>query len=134
MTTTKITKKDYFKTLIAMLNGEDTAIDNAELIDFCEHEIATLEKRAATSRAKAAEKREAGDELQDRIYGVLTEDWMAISDVVAALEDPEVTSSKVIYRLNALCASGRVEKTDAKISSDGGKARTIKVYRLVETE
>lgn len=126
---TKLTKKDMYSRIAAAM------ADDVDVVAFCEKEIAALDKKAAAAKAKAAEKREAGDELQARILDTLTEDWMSIADVVAALDDGngDITNSKVIYRLNQLVASSKIEKTDAKLpATDGSKARTIKVFRIAQ--
>ena len=45
MTTTKITKRDRYTALIAILNSAETV--DTDLVEFCENEIALLDKKAA---------------------------------------------------------------------------------------
>lgn len=122
----RITKKDMFATIAAAM------ADNAEVVAFCEKEIASLEKKAATAKAKAAEKRAAGDELQAQVLSVLTNEWQSIAEVTAALDNEEISTNKVSYRLNALVAAGSAEKTDSRVSGEDGKQRTVKVFKLAE--
>ena len=97
MTKTKITKKERFETLIALFNGEiaveDIAAD-ADYVGFFEKEIAALDKKAAKAKETQAKKKAEGDELTDRIAGVLTSEFTTISDIVKALNDEDVSNQK----------------------------------------
>ena len=120
---TKITEREMYTMISELLEG------NEDVVAFCEKKIAALDKKAENAKAKAAEKKAAGDELRARVEEVLTDEWQTIAEVVAALDDEEVTASKVTYRLNALVDLGVAVKDETKIPSDG-KTRVVKVFKL----
>ena len=136
MTTTKITKRDRYTALIAVLKAADTV--DTDLIEFCENEIALLDKKSAKAKETAAAKKTEVDTLTVTIQealGTLADGAFAtIADVTAmvAVDDEDITNAKVSYRLSQLVKAGVAESTDVKIpASEGSKARTIKGYRLV---
>ena len=120
---TKITEREMYTMISELLEG------NEDVVAFCEKKIAALDKKAENAKVKAAEKKAAGDELRARVEEVLTDEWQTIAEVVAALDDEEVTASKVTYRLNALVDLGIAVKDETKIPSDG-KTRVVKVFKL----
>lgn len=128
-TTTKITKKDRYNEIIAILTGID---GTDELIDFCEAEIGHLDQKSAKAKEKAAEKKDTVDALTETIKGVLTADYATIADITALVGDADATESKVRYRLNALVDAGAAEKTQLSIGGGNGvKARKLQGYRAV---
>ena len=120
---TKITEREMYTMISELLEG------NEDVVAFCEKKIAALDKKAENAKVKAAEKKAAGDELRARVEEVLTDEWQTIAEVVAALDDEEVTASKVTYRLNALVDLGVAVKDETKVPSDG-KTRVVKVFKL----
>lgn len=131
---TKITKKDIFTALLeAAEHGTISLPDEItqdDVAEFCAKEIASLERKAETARAKAAEKKAAGDELRERVAAILTAEPMTIAEVTEALGDPDISSNKIAYRLNSLCDIGVAEKNDARIVGSDGKSRIVKVFAL----
>lgn len=123
MTTNKMTEREMYAYIAELLP------DHEDVTAFCDKKVAALDKKAENAKAKAAEKKAAGDELRNRVEAVLTEDWQTIADVVAALNDEDVTASKVTYRLNALVDLGVAVKDETKLPSDG-KTRVVKVFKL----
>ena len=119
-----MTKKEMFAFIA------ETLADNAEVVAFCENEIALLTKKSEKAKATAAAKREAGDALRERVLATLTDEFMSIADIVDAIGDEEVTAAKVTYRANALVKAGLAVKEDAKVEVEGGKSKTVKVFRL----
>lgn len=119
----KITEREMYTMISELLEG------NEDVVAFCEKKIAALDKKTENAKVKAAEKKAAGDELRARVEEVLTDEWQTIAEVVAALDDEEVTASKVTYRLNALVDLGVAVKDETKIPSDG-KTRVVKVFKL----
>ncbi len=115
--TTKTTKKEMFNTIANLLS------DNEAVVNFCESEIALLEKRAAKEKARMQEKR-ANDELLPIVADAITDDYASIADIVAAIDRDDVTAGKVAARLTKLVAAGTVEKSEATVDK-----RRIKVYR-----
>lgn len=133
---TKITKRDMFMAVresaeagIISFSNEELTVD--ALIEWCDKEIATLDRKAETAKAKAAEKKAAGDVLRERVYEVLGSEPMTIAEVTEAIGDEEVSTNKVAYRLNALVELGMAEKNDAKVSGSDGKTRVVKVFNRI---
>lgn len=120
--TTKITKKVMFATIADLL------ANNEDVVNFCNAEIALLEKRAEKEKARAAAKR-ANDPLLETVANAVGPDYMSIADIVVAIDDETVTAGKVAARLAKLIDAGRVEKGDATVDK-----RRIKVYRTVQAD
>lgn len=133
---TKITKRDMFMAVREAAEAEAISFSNEELtfdalIEWCDKEIASLDRKAETAKAKAAEKKAAGDALRERVYEVLGSEPMTIAEVTEAIGDEEVSTNKVAYRLNVLVDLGLVEKNDAKIAGADGKSRVVKVFNRI---
>ena len=137
----KITKRNYFEALIAMVDaGTINAITdvNADITPdmvktFAMNEIELLDKKADKAKERAATKAAAGDVLTETIKGVLTAEHKTIADVTAAVAeiDPEVTTSKVTYRLSKLVEAGVATKSEVVVPGvDGGKSRKLQTYAL----
>ena len=129
----KITKKDVLTAIIANTNEEDSVtlendvvVTGADIITFAEKMIEQLDNKALKAKEKAAEKKAAGDDLTKVIYDALTEDYQTVADIYKVVGSDEVTTSKIVYRLTALCKDGKVNKTDVKLE-DG---RKVKGYAL----
>ena len=133
MTNTKITIRDRFNSIIEVLSADATA--NADLIEFCQAEIAKLDKKAEKAKAASAAKKSEVDALRETVQQVLadwpTDDYVTIDEIVAAINDPEVTRQKVANRLGKLREDGLVESEDKKAPTEGNKSRTVKAYRLI---
>lgn len=136
---TKITKRDIFNAVLFAAENDGLILDGEsdvsvqDVIVEMEKQIASLDKKAETAKAKAAEKKAAGDELRERVFAVVGFEPMTIAEVTEALGDPEVSANKVTYRLNALAEAGLVEKSEAKIAGPDGKSRTVKTFvRIAE--
>ena len=124
----KVTKREYFGALRAMVEqldavGEYTA---DEVLEFIDAQVAQLDAKAAKAKEKAAEKRADGDELRGKVLEVVTETAQTADDIVAALDDVEITKSKVVARLAQLVNSGDVIKEEVKIENVGKRM----TYRL----
>ena len=131
----KITKKEMFEAIKVGCTTGNWTVSDTEVAEFCENEIALLDKKAEKAKARAAAKRAEGDELTDTVKSVMSADeFEVIADIAAKVAeiDAESTIHKVTYRLGQLVKNGLAESTDVKIpASEGAKARTIKGYRLL---
>lgn len=133
--TTRITKRDNFNTIIGIVKGEVTEFDATALVEFCENEIVLLEKKAASAKAAAAKRKAESDELTEVVLSVLTDEFATITEVTGKIDGPDVTPSKVSYRLNKLVENGQAEKSEVAVpATDGGKARKLVAYRVVTTD
>lgn len=124
----KTTKKDMFELIAAMATEKgETAI-----VDFCEKEIAALDKRAAKAKERAAAKKAEADTLMGYVEDALTEDFLTIADIAAAVTevDPEATVSKVTYRLNKLVEAEVAVKELVTIpATETSKTRKVQAYK-----
>ena len=109
---------------------EDIATD-ADYVGFFEKEIAALEKKAVKAKETQAKKKAEGDELTDRIAGVLTDEFATISDIVKALGDEDVSNQKASYRLGKLAEAGKAVKGELNVGGEG-KARKVVAYKLAD--
>ena len=130
MTTVKITKKDYYNAIMAVLNGGGTDIPVADMVAFCEKEINALTTRAEKAKERAAEKRAEGDELQAAVLAALTDEPATRQDVAARIEGEDVTVAKVGYRLTTLVKQGLAVKEEIAVTGEDGKSKKMAAYRL----
>lgn len=110
----KITKKEMFNAIKAVLQREDVEIDGAiaksDMVDALDHEVELLEKKALNK--KATKNQEQNEVLKDEILNVLTDvgatitDIQAKSDVLAPLNNQKITAL-----LRQLKERGKVVKT-----------------------
>ena len=129
----KITKKEYFNSLrevvLTMQMIGDIPAD--EMVAFIDKQIEQLDKKASRAKEKAAEKKIEGDALREVVAGILTSEYQGIDDIVAQIDDEEVTKGKVVSRLTQLVEAGIAEKDQIK---DEAKNRKVMAYRLKEAE
>lgn len=128
----KATKKDYFNALRVMVENSDAVGEYTveEVLEFIDTNVAQLDAKAAKAKVKAAEKKAAGDELRERVFAAVNEDWQTADDITEALGDAEVTRAKVVARLTQLEKAGEIVKAAAK--TEDGKKRMV--YRLAGVE
>lgn len=110
----KITKKEMFNAIKAVLQREDVEVDGAiaksDMVDALDHEVELLEKKALNK--KATKNQEENEVLKDEILNVLTDvgatitDIQAKSDVLAPLKNQKISAL-----LRQLKKSGKVVKT-----------------------
>lgn len=120
---TKAEKYEMIKEIIANMEVEG----KDELVAFLDKQIDGIVAKAEKAKARAAEKKENGDELRAVVEQVLTNEYQTIDAIVAQIEGEEITKAKVTARLTALVKAGIAEKDDVK--DDEG--RKLKAYRLV---
>ena len=126
-----ITKRQIFEALNTMTFEDvivgDAIVTDADIKDFIEKSIAQIDARNEKVKERQAQKKAEGDELRAQVKAVLGTEPMKVAEIVAAINDPEVTSAKVVSRLTQLVNAGDVVKEDVKV--DG---RTLKVYTIAE--
>ena len=110
----------------------DGTIDREILVQFAEKELASLEHKAEKAKERAAAKREAGDELQNVVAGVLTANFASREDITALVQaqDAEATVGKVGYRLTQLVNAGVAQKAEDMREGADGKKKKVTVYAL----
>lgn len=128
----KITKREMYESIIAMMNGGEQKYEASAYIDFCQNEIDLLDKKAAKAKERAAAKRAEGDELTDAVRAALGEDFEPIADIAARVDFPDVTVAKVTYRLGQLVKNGEAEKKELTIDGgEGQKKRKVQGYKAI---
>lgn len=130
----KLTKKMYYEGMIAYFNGENVEIENEAFIEFCQDQIADLDKKAAKAKERAAAKKAEGDELTDLVLSALTDEYQTIADITVVVAEtvPDVSASKVTARLTKLFNAGAIEKEQISVEDSEGKKRKCMAYRLAD--
>ena len=126
----KITKREKFEMLKEIIRGDvnvEMTVEQAELIDFLDAQIAAIDTKAEKAKARNAEKKANGDELRDVVQSVLTNELQTIDAIVAQIEGEEITKAKITARLTSLVKNGIAEKEDVKDE----EGRKLKAYKLV---
>ena len=127
----KITKRDYYemlKEIVYPTNADcEMTVEQGELIEFIDKQIALIDSKAEKAKARNAEKKANGDELREAVQSVLTDEFQTIDAIVSQIEGEEITKAKITARLTSLVKNGIAEKTDVK--DDEG--RKLKAYKLV---
>lgn len=82
--------------------------DNAEVVEFCDKQLAAIERKRAKDAEKSAEKQA----FLDEIYAALKsfDEQAATSKAVAMHMGEEVSSRKVAANMRFLVEDGRAEK------------------------
>lgn len=140
----KPTKKANYGVMLAILDYAEKqgasidaeGISYESLREFIGHEMELLDNKAAAAAKRAADKRQAGDELREKVFSVLDkEKFMTINEIVVALNDPDISAQMVTARLTQLASPevARVEKTSVTVnaSTEGGKNRKVSAYRAI---
>lgn len=117
----KMTKKDYFNAI------REFVANKPELVEFVDAQLAQLETRAVKAKEYKAKKAAEGDALKDLVLTLLTNEYQVANDLVAQIDNEEVTKAKVIARLTKLVNEGLAVKTDVKTEK-----ATAKAYKLAD--
>ena len=123
----RLTKKDYYALIKEVLEASDVEA-KSELLAFVEKQVEMIENEAEKAKARAAEKKIAGDELKEAVKSVLTNEFQTADAITSQVDGEEVTRAKVISRLGQLVKNGEAEKTDVKTEDN----RTVKAYKIAE--
>lgn len=123
----RLTKKDYYALIKEVLETSDVEA-KSELLAFVEKQVEMIENKAEKAKARAAEKKIAGDELREAVKSVLTNEFQTADAITSQVDGEEVTRAKVISRLGQLVKNGEAEKTDVKTEDN----RTVKAYKIAE--
>ena len=120
----KMTKKEMYS-LIAEL-----CADNAEVVAFCENEVAKLDAKAAKAKEKAAEKRAAGDELYAEVIACVGETPVTADTVYAEnfADYEDLSVAKIRARLSQGVKNEVLAKETIKVD---GKAK-VHYTRIAE--
>lgn len=110
----KITKRDFYMAIIALINHEDIDLAPDEIVDFCNHEIELLDKKHSSGSRKPTKTQVENEGHKAKIIEVLTalDHPATIKEIQAeASELSEFSTSKMSALLTALIKAGVVERT-----------------------
>ena len=133
-TTDRTTKRDFYEAIIKAMETGETNIEPAKIIEFCENEIALMDKKADKAKERAAAKKAEVDELMEKVYAVLSDtEFMTRNAVMDALGDmPEdVSIAKVGARLTKMVNNQTVEKSELTVANAEGKKSKVMGYRKI---
>ena len=89
--------------------------DNEIVVSYCDKETASLEAKAAKARARAAEKKAAGDELYATVVECVGSEPVTAETVLGMIEGEDLTVAKIRARLSQGVKNGVLSKDTAKI-------------------
>lgn len=112
MSEKKITKREMFVGIMGKLTDEAD-------IAFIQERIDELDRRAEKTRERAEARKVEGDELREAIYNVLGDTPRTIPEILAALNDADLTPNKITARLTQLVKLEKVGKE--KVKTDAGE-------------
>lgn len=119
MATVKVTKKDYFNALRALV--VDTEVENkTALIDFIDNELALLAKKANSAKSKPSKAQAENEGIKTAIIAALNEAEKALTITefqTAYPEFAEYSNQKLSALFKQLVDAGAVEKTVVKKKS-----------------
>ena len=128
----KITKREMYEAIAKAMETGECKYAPDVVIEFCENEIALLDKKAAKAKERAATKKAEADELMEVVAEALSEDFEPIAEIAGRIQGDDVTVAKVQYRLRKLAEAGRAEKSEITIpATEGSKARKVVGYRAI---
>lgn len=128
----KMTKVEYFEVIRGMVEGSDVEM-KAELLEFIDTQVGQIKAKAEKAKAKAAEKKAVGDQLQADVFSVITDEFQTVNQIVDAVQAvtavEDVTRSKVVARLTKLVTAHAVAKEEVKVE---GASKKVMAYKLGE--
>lgn len=112
MANNKITKKEMFTEILALVK------DNKAMVDFINHEIELLDKKKSSGSKKAKETKDANQKLADDLYIALAELDIPVTISEFQKESKSglaiLSNQKLSYLLRLLVSEGRVIRTEEK--------------------
>ena len=105
------------------------AAGREDIATFCNKKIDQLNKKAEKAKETAKKKRAEGDALMDTVYDVMSDsDYETIGTIAAKIDYPDVTVSKITYRLTQLVKEGKAEKESVSVE---GSSKKLMGYRRI---
>ena len=128
-----VTKRELYTAIREVFENSDTSIGDVTpdmIIEFCDKEIAALDRRAEKARENAAKRKADGDDMTEAVYAALTDEFATIAAITLATDFEDVTVGKVQYRLKTLVDSNRAEKQEITVE-ENGKSRKAMGFRRI---
>ena len=125
--TVKITKKDFYRALIELVEGMETvgAYDAKDVQEFLKKQVEQIDAKAAKAKERAAKAKAEGDELTKAVEAVITEEFQTADAITEQVDFEDVTKSKVVARLTKLVAAEKLVKEQRKVDD-----RKVMCYKL----
>lgn len=117
--TNKMTKRDYFARLTAVVSASDTA-DKAELLTFIARQVEILDNKAAKASTKPTKTQTENEGIKDTILTALTRinKFVTITEMQAeAPELAEYSNQKLSALMRQMVEKGDITKTMEKKKS-----------------
>ena len=89
--------------------------DNEIVVSYCDKETASLEAKAAKAKARAAEKKAAGDELYATVVECVGSEPVTAETVLGMIEGEDLTPAKIRARLSQAVKNGVLTKETLKV-------------------
>ena len=131
--TNNVTKRELYTAIREIFENTETSIGDITpdmVIEFCDKEIAALDRRAEKARENAAKRKAEGDDMTEAVYAALTDEFATIAAITLATDFEDVTVGKVQYRLKTLVDSNRAEKQEITVE-ENGKSRKVMGFRRI---
>ena len=131
--TNNVTKRELYTAIREIFENTETSIGDITpdmVIEFCDKEIAALDRRAEKARENAAQRKAEGDDMTEAVYAALTDEFTTIAAITLATDFEDVTVGKVQYRLKTLVDSNRAEKQEITVE-ENGKSRKVMGFRRI---
>lgn len=122
----KMTRMECFTAIKSLLESNPSIENYTELMDFVVSQISQLENKAVKAKERAAERKTEPDELYDKIAALLTDEYQTREDIMAQIDDEEITPQKVSARLTKMVKCGFAEKTTIKVDK-----RSVMAYHKI---
>ena len=132
--TNNVTKRELYTAIREAFENTETSIGDVTpdmVIEFCDKEIAALDRRAEKARENAAKRKAEGDDMTEAVYAALTDEFSTIAAITLATNFEDVTVGKVQYRLKTLVDSNRAEKQEITVE-ENGKSRKAMGFRRID--
>lgn len=98
-----------------------TMADNEEIVEFCNAQIASIEKAAAKAKERRAAKAAEEDVIIGKVEAALTSAPQTAQEIADAIGEEDITKAKVVNRLTKLIAAGKATKEQVKVEGQKGK-------------
>lgn len=109
-----MTNREKFDVIGKVFEGYEGA-ERDEILEFVAKQVAALDLKNEKAKERAAKKRAEGDELRDRVLGVITDEPITVEGILEALGDETLTPAKVVARTRQLVDNEIVNKMPIKV-------------------
>lgn len=123
----KVTKRMVLEAIKAVAEKGDVdfgTVTAEDVYAYADTTLVQLDTKIVKAAENRAKKRAEGDELKDKILGILTDELQVLNEIAEKLGDEELTNAKIAYKINTLCKEGLAHKANV----DMGEGRKLMGY------